>query len=192
VSLIRSGEYDKAFSLVLETTPLAGSLGRACYAPCEAQCTRGSLEGPVPIRRLGAAAVHLACLEANDQMPAYAWEVAEAEAEGVTVVGGWGVAGFYGGPAGHAPQDGQRDARQLGRVVLKKCLLVFDAARRFSPRYAEDVTDECACDLAIVAIGMGADTAAFPALAPNGARTLQADPVTSRTALPGVFAAGTW
>jgi heterodisulfide reductase subunit A-like polyferredoxin len=365
VSLIRSGEYDKAFSLVLETTPLAGSLGRACYAPCEARCTRGSLEGPVPIRRLkrfaadkeyekkpipnarwlhptgkrvaiigsgpagltaawqlalvghrvkifeaapapggalrlsipsyrlptavverdianltalgveveanarvtdlatlhadgfdavlvatgtprparlgvpgeelagvrdalsflrdiklgsapdftgksvtvigggnvaidaarsarrlGAAAVHLACLEANDQMPAYAWEVAEAQAEGVTVAGGWGVAGFYGGPAGHAPQDGQRDARQLGRVVLKKCLSVFDAAGRFSPRYAEDVTDECACDLAIVAIGMGADTAAFPALAPNGARTLQADPVTSRTALPGVFAAG--
>jgi NADPH-dependent glutamate synthase beta subunit-like oxidoreductase len=39
-------------------------------------------------RRLGAAAVHLACLEAKEQMPAYAWEVAEAEAEGVTVAGG--------------------------------------------------------------------------------------------------------
>ncbi len=31
----RSGEYEKAFQLVLETTPLVGSLGRACYAPCE-------------------------------------------------------------------------------------------------------------------------------------------------------------
>jgi heterodisulfide reductase subunit A2 len=52
VSLVRSGEYEKAYSLVLETTPFVGSLGRACYAPCEEECTRGELEGPLPIRRL--------------------------------------------------------------------------------------------------------------------------------------------
>ena len=52
VSLSRSGEFERAFDLVLEATPLAGSLGRACYAPCEGECTRGSLEGPVPIRRI--------------------------------------------------------------------------------------------------------------------------------------------
>jgi len=52
VSLIRSGEYEKAFQLVLEATPLVGTLGRACYAPCEGDCTRGSLEGTLPIRRL--------------------------------------------------------------------------------------------------------------------------------------------
>ena len=52
VSLIRSGEYEKAHRLVLDATPLVGTLGRACYAPCEAQCTRGSLEGTLPIRRL--------------------------------------------------------------------------------------------------------------------------------------------
>jgi len=52
VARVRSGEYDQAFDLVLETTPLVGSLGRACYAPCEDECTRGELEGPLPIRRL--------------------------------------------------------------------------------------------------------------------------------------------
>ena len=52
VSLVRSGEYEKAFQLVLETTPLIGSLGRACYAPCEESCTRGDLEGALPIRRI--------------------------------------------------------------------------------------------------------------------------------------------
>ncbi len=52
VSLIRSGEYEKAYRLVLEATPLVGTLGRACYAPCEVECTRGSLEGTLPIRRL--------------------------------------------------------------------------------------------------------------------------------------------
>ena len=52
VSLIRSGEDEKAFQLVLDATPLVGTLGRACYAPCEVDCTRASLEGPIPIRRL--------------------------------------------------------------------------------------------------------------------------------------------
>ncbi len=52
VARVRSGQYEEAFDLVLETTPLVGSLGRACYAPCEESCTRGELEGPLPIRRL--------------------------------------------------------------------------------------------------------------------------------------------
>ena len=52
VSLVRSGEDEKAFHLVLDATPLVGTLGRACYAPCEGECTRGSLEGTLPIRRI--------------------------------------------------------------------------------------------------------------------------------------------
>ncbi len=52
VALTRSGEYEKAFQLVADATPLVGSLGRACYAPCEEECTRGDLEGPVNIRRI--------------------------------------------------------------------------------------------------------------------------------------------
>jgi heterodisulfide reductase subunit A len=52
VALIRSGRYEKAFELIAETTPLVGSLGRACYAPCEEECSRGSLEGSLAIRRL--------------------------------------------------------------------------------------------------------------------------------------------
>ncbi len=52
VALTRAGEYEKAFQLVADATPLVGSLGRACYAPCEEECTRGLLEGPVNIRRI--------------------------------------------------------------------------------------------------------------------------------------------
>jgi len=52
IALIRSGQYEKAFDLVCEATPLVGSLGRACYAPCESECTRGSMEGSLSIRRL--------------------------------------------------------------------------------------------------------------------------------------------
>ncbi len=52
VSLTRSGKYEEAFQLILEATPLVGTLGRACYAPCEGECTRGDLEGTLPIRRI--------------------------------------------------------------------------------------------------------------------------------------------
>ncbi len=48
VSLVRSGQDEEAFQLVLDATPLVGTLGRACYAPCESECTRGKLEGTVP------------------------------------------------------------------------------------------------------------------------------------------------
>jgi heterodisulfide reductase subunit A-like polyferredoxin len=52
VSLIRAGKYEEAFQLVLDATPLVGTLGRACYAPCESECSRGDLEAAIPIRRL--------------------------------------------------------------------------------------------------------------------------------------------
>jgi len=52
VSLVRSGRDEEAFQLVLDATPLVGTLGRACYAPCESECTRTKLEGPIPIRLL--------------------------------------------------------------------------------------------------------------------------------------------
>jgi heterodisulfide reductase subunit A len=52
VSLVRAGRYRDAFQLHMEDAPLPGCLSRACYAPCEAACTRGELEGPVAIRAI--------------------------------------------------------------------------------------------------------------------------------------------
>ena len=50
ISLVRAGRYKEAFDLHLENAPLVGSLARACYAPCESDCTRGEKEGTVHIR----------------------------------------------------------------------------------------------------------------------------------------------
>ena len=50
ISLVRAGRYKEAFNLHLENAPLVGSLARACYAPCESDCTRGGKEGSVHIR----------------------------------------------------------------------------------------------------------------------------------------------
>ncbi|MGA9760987.1 MAG: FAD-dependent oxidoreductase [Gaiellaceae bacterium] len=351
VALARGGEYEKAFELILEATPLIGSLGRACYAPCESECTRGSLEGPVPIRRikrfvadrhyasgaasahvaaeaqgkkvaivgsgpagltaawqlalkgygvkifeaapepggmlryaipayrlpaevverdiqnvtdlgveietsarvdgleklrssfdavlvatgtpvaarlgvpgeelnsiadsldflrrirtgdtpdlsgqtiavigggnvaidvarsalrLGAAKVHLACLESRAEMPAHEWEVEDAISEGVELHDSWGIGGFTGESA-------------VTAVELKRCTAVFDAEGRFNPAYDETITEALACDEAIVAIGMGADTDSFAAQLSARGRKIAADPHTLETGLAGVFAAG--
>jgi len=50
VSLVRNGRWDEAFHLHMEDVPLVGSLSRACYAPCEGECTRTDVDGSVPIR----------------------------------------------------------------------------------------------------------------------------------------------
>ena len=50
VSLVRAGQYDEAFRQHLRDAPLVGVLSRACYAPCEEQCSRADLEGTVSIR----------------------------------------------------------------------------------------------------------------------------------------------
>jgi len=52
VSLVRSGLFEEAMEHILKVSPLVGSLGRTCVAPCERECTRSELEGPVPIRML--------------------------------------------------------------------------------------------------------------------------------------------
>ena len=50
ISLVRAGRYKEAFNLHLENAPLVGSLARACYAPCESDCTRCGKEETVHIR----------------------------------------------------------------------------------------------------------------------------------------------
>lgn len=52
ISLVKDGRYEDAFNLHMEDAPLPGSLGRACYAPCEEQCTRTELGGSVDIRKI--------------------------------------------------------------------------------------------------------------------------------------------
>ena len=52
ISLVKDGRFEDAFNLHMEDAPLPGSLGRACYAPCEGECTRGEMEGSVDIRKI--------------------------------------------------------------------------------------------------------------------------------------------
>jgi heterodisulfide reductase subunit A len=52
ISLVRNGQYEDAMKLHLEDIPLPGSLGRACYTPCQNECTRALVEEAVDIRKI--------------------------------------------------------------------------------------------------------------------------------------------
>ena len=52
VKLIGEGKFEEAFRLIMDYVVLPGTLGRACPAFCEGECTRGELEGPLQIRML--------------------------------------------------------------------------------------------------------------------------------------------
>lgn len=52
VKLISAGKFEEAFRLIMERVVLPGSLGRACPAFCENNCTRGEAGGSIRIRQL--------------------------------------------------------------------------------------------------------------------------------------------
>jgi heterodisulfide reductase subunit A-like polyferredoxin len=52
ISLARNGQYEEAMKLHLEDVPVPGSLGRACYSPCQNACTRAGLDESVDIRKI--------------------------------------------------------------------------------------------------------------------------------------------
>jgi len=44
-----SGDYERAWRLLVEDNPLPAVMGRVCYHPCESACNRGSLDAAVGI-----------------------------------------------------------------------------------------------------------------------------------------------
>ena len=91
--------------------------------------------------RSGAKKVTMLCLEHRDIMPASKEEIAEAEADGVTIKCGWG-------PKAVVAKNGKVEG-----VTFKNCLEVYDENGRFDPLYDEDDTMTVDCELAIFAIG---------------------------------------
>ncbi|MBC7346601.1 MAG: FAD-dependent oxidoreductase, partial [Clostridia bacterium] len=132
-------------------------------------------------RRLGAERVTLVCLERREEMPAHPWEVEAALEEGIALKPSWGVQRFLG------------EGGAVRGIALVRCTSVFDAQGRFRPTFDEKTTDRLAADTVIVAIGQQAE---LDFLGPkSGVKlrrdgTVQVDPVTMATTVPGIFACG--
>lgn len=140
-----------------------------------------AIDAAMTARRLGAAEVVMVCLENQSQMPAHAWEIAQAREEGIAIQNGWGPVEFTG------------DQGRLGKVHFKRCTRVFDESGRFNPAYDESDTMEIEADHAIIAIGqklerLGLDGEEGIVIQPNGC--IAVNPDTCQTGRAKVFAAG--
>ena len=92
-------------------------------------------------KRSGASDVTMLSLETEDIMPASLQERAEAREDGVVLNPGWGPKAVLG-------ENGA-----VKGISFKKCLSVFDAGHKFSPKYDEAQTIELEADMVIFAIG---------------------------------------
>ena len=81
-------------------------------------------------KRLGPSKVYMACLEKREEMPAWKWEIEEAEQEGIEIFNSWGPKAIL-----------EKNGIVTG-IEFKRCTSVFDDQHRFSPRYDESVTTE--------------------------------------------------
>ena len=129
--------------------------------------------------RLGAKEVQLACLESREEMPAYEEEIQQAIDEGVIINVSWGPKRILG------------DGKKVTGMELVRCVAVFDKEGRFNPSYDEKVTKTIETDMVILAIGQTPDLSLIPrSVRKTEEGTIQVDPVTLETTLPGVFAGG--
>jgi len=131
-------------------------------------------------RRLGAQRVTLVCLERRDEMPAWKWEIEEAEEEGIQIMASWGPASVF------------ADEGAVRGLELKRCTAVFDADGRFNPRFDESDTATVVADNVIIAIGQRGDLTCLEA---SGVQAQPGDRIhwdarTLATSEPGVFACG--
>jgi NADPH-dependent glutamate synthase beta subunit-like oxidoreductase len=131
--------------------------------------------------RLGASIVELACLEKREEMPAFPWEIQEAEEEGVVVHPGWG------------PKKLEGDGDRVKGVELQSCTSVFDEKGYFCPTFDSSQSKFLEVDTVILAVGQSHDFSFLPPelgiqLTEEGSIKINAQ--TLETNIPGVFAGG--
>lgn len=131
--------------------------------------------------RTGSDKVDMYCLESRSEMPSLEEEIGEALSEGIAINNSWG-------PKRILAEDGK-----VVGVEFNKCVSVFDAGGRFSPKYDENDTVTVKADHVLVSIGQAMDWGSLldnSKITLNPNRTVRADSVTLQTVEPDVFAGG--
>jgi NADPH-dependent glutamate synthase beta subunit-like oxidoreductase len=130
--------------------------------------------------RAGAKDVLIVALEADYEMPATSFEIAEARLEGIRFV-------HRRGPGRIVTREGKVTGLETVGV-----LSVFDDDGRFAPTFDEADLETFPADTVIMAIGQGVDLAALGDAGPGMTRrgTVEVDEETMRTNLANVWAGG--
>ncbi len=133
--------------------------------------------------RLGAAEVHMACLESYEKMPAHRWEIEAAEAEGVRIHPARSFKRILSDGNGHVG----------GVECLHVTFMQFDETGRLTLETEPGSEHVIPCDTVIFSIGQRAGLAFIPESAGVGVtrqQTIAVNPNTFAATRPGVFAAG--
>jgi NADPH-dependent glutamate synthase beta subunit-like oxidoreductase len=130
--------------------------------------------------RAGAKDVTVVALESREEMPASSFEIEEAMAEGIRFVhrrGPWRI------------ELSEGAATALTTVGVTS---VFDAEGRFAPVFDQDDISSLEADTVILAIGQAVDVEALGGDGPEVGRrrTIEIDPETMATSVPGIWAGG--
>lgn len=125
--------------------------------------------------------VYLCSLESLEEMPADLVEIEEGDEEGIVRRNGWGPVEIL-----------KTETGRVRGVVLRRCVSVYDANRRFAPTFDDSLRDVVDCDSVLLSVGqvanldfLGADTG----LERTG-QALVCDPVTGTTSATDIFVAG--
>ncbi|MDP2914702.1 MAG: FAD-dependent oxidoreductase [Candidatus Aminicenantes bacterium] len=140
-----------------------------------------ALDAAMTALRLGASTVELACLESRDEMPAFAWDVREAEEDGVVLNPGWGPSRIVG-----------REGRAAA-VELIGCVSVFDEQGNFRPKFDPARRKTLPADRVVLAVGQRPDLSFLPpdlGVRLTKAGTIQVSPLNLQTSVPWIFAGG--
>ncbi len=129
--------------------------------------------------RAGVLHVTVIALESPEEIPADPEEIAEAEAEGITIL-------YRKGP--------HRFVGEVGRVTGLETIdvkSVFDEAHRFNPTFLPGTESVLPADTVILAVGQTADLAALAGVDLEQHRGgIKTDPATLRTSHPRIWAGG--
>lgn len=130
--------------------------------------------------RKGARNVQVVCLETKEQMPAFAWEVAQVLEEGIPILNSYGIKKILG------------NGKEVAGVELIRCVSVFDQNGRFNPSYDETDTKTLKTDMVILAVGQAPDSATPSSLGIHVSEmgTIKVNEPTMETNISGVFACG--
>ena len=131
--------------------------------------------------RIGGEEVHMLCVENREEMPAFDYEIEEAEQEGIVI---------------HTRQMPKRIVGVSGRAVgveTLKVTSVFDDKGRFNPQVKPNTEKIIEADTIIVAIGQEVDYTLLKAadgVLVTKRGLLQVDNTTYQTNIPWIFAGG--
>ena len=131
-------------------------------------------------RRLGVEKVEMVCLENEQEIPAWKWEVDEAVEEAIKINYRWG------------PKAVKRENGKVLGLEVTKVLSVFDANKRFAPTFDNKVTTLLEADTIIITIGQMSNLAFLkdsPVKVDERGR-VEWNPATQMSSAKNVFVAG--